>query len=59
MALLEKPRKDFIEESLLDVIDVKTEIALAKFEQGFIVKRRARTTKQEQPPSELVPEEKH
>jgi len=59
MALLEKTRKETIGESLLDAMDVKTEIALAKFEQGFVVKRRARRTKQEQPPDELVPEDKY
>ncbi len=40
MSLLKKPEKESIEESQLEVVDIKTEIAIAKFEELPLLKTR-------------------
>lgn len=56
MALIVRPSKKIVKKQDVDIADIKTEIAIAKFEQGFVIKRQSRHTKQELQPKELVPQ---
>lgn len=54
MMMLVKPQKKDEQETHRDTIDIKTEIAIAKFEQGFVVKTRRAPKRSDESECELV-----